>query len=258
MGIPGTPVATHGRGSDRGPFLLLHDVQDDLCVRALDVLHRNEVLDEHVQLLRVLEAGNDHAVVLARDVVHVHDLVLPADLPLDLEELPLRDPDPDHREDVVAELLLVEDRDVPEDDPLVLEPLHAVADRTDAHPELTGDVPEALPRVRVQPPEDRHVEFVEELRDHVRRSGGRLLSLSRRGSGQYVSWPRPRRRSFWIRSSMGGWVENIPVNQLPRNGFTIHKLADAGLPKAIGFWRFRYSSCSSASARASGAPRGFD
>src|SRR3989449_4466592 len=184
MGIPGTPVATHGRGSDRGPFLLLHDVQDDLRVRALDVLHGDEVLDEHVELLRVLEAGNDHAVVLARDVVHVDDLVLPSDLPLDLEELPLRDPDADHREDVVAELLLVEDGDVPDDDPLLLEALHAVADRADADLQLPRDVPEALPRIRVQPPEDRDVKFIEELHGHGgRRRAGRYLSLSRAGAG---------------------------------------------------------------------------
>src|SRR5437899_9323201 len=180
MGVPGTPGLTHRRGSDRGPFFLLHDVQDDLRVRALDVLHRDEVLDEQIELLRVLETRDDHAVVLARDVVHVDDLVLPPDLPLDLEELPLRDPDADHREDVVPELLLVEDGDVPDDDPLLLEALHAVADRADADLQLPRDVPEALPRIRVQPPEDRDVEFVEELHGHGGpRRARRYLSLSR-------------------------------------------------------------------------------
>src|SRR2546425_262966 len=184
MGVPGTPISTHRPGSDRGPLLLLHDVQDDLRVRALDVLHRDEVLDERVELLRVLEARDDHAVVLPRDVVHVDDLVLPPDLPLDLEELPLRDPDTDHREDVVAELLLVEDRDVPDDDPLLLEALHAVADRADADLQLPRDVPEALPRIRVQPPEDRDVEFVEELHGHGGpRRARRYLSLSRADPG---------------------------------------------------------------------------
>src|SRR5438445_3315048 len=150
MGVPGTPAPTHRPASDRGPFLLFHNVQDDLRVRALDVLHRDEVLDEGVELLRVLEARDDHAVVLARDVVHVDDLVLPPDLPLDLEELPFRYPDADHREDVVAELLLVEDGDVPDDDPLVLEELQEVAYCAVAHLKLARDVPEALPRIRVQ------------------------------------------------------------------------------------------------------------
>src|SRR3989442_5147632 len=182
MGVPGTPISIHRPGSDRGPLLLLHDVQDDLRVRALDILHRDEVLDERVELLRVLEARDDHAVVLPRDVVHVDDLVLPPDFPLDLEELPLRDPDADHREDVVAELLLVEDPDVPDDDPLLLEALHAVADRADADLQLPRDVSEALPRICVQPPEDRDVEFVEELHGHGGpRRARRYLSLSRRG-----------------------------------------------------------------------------
>src|SRR5437879_2557771 len=141
MGVPGTPGLTHRRGSDRGPFFLLHDVQDDLRVRALDVLHRDEVLDEQIELLRVLETRDDHAVILACDVVHVDDLVLPPDLPLDLEELPFRYPDADHREDVVAELLLVEDGDVPDDDPLVLEALHAVDDFAVASISLAAVVP---------------------------------------------------------------------------------------------------------------------
>src|SRR5439155_6974824 len=66
-------------------------------------------------------------------------------------------------------LLLVEDGDVADDDPLLLEALHPVADRADAHAKLAGDVPEALPRIRVQPPEDRDVELIEKLHDH----GGR-------------------------------------------------------------------------------------
>src|SRR2546426_8128894 len=257
MGIPGSPWVLHVPGSDRGPLLLLHDVQHDLRVRPLDVLHRDEPLDERVELLRVPETGDDYAVVLARDVVHVDDLVLPPDFPLHFEQLPLRDPDPDDREDVVAELLLVQHGDVPEDDPLGLQALDAVADRADAHPQLPGDVAEALPRVRVQAPQDGDVELVEEFHDHGGpRRAPRLLSLSR-VAGQYVSWPFSSIRSFRIRSSIGGCVGNSPPSPLPRDGFTIHRLPDVGLPKSIGFWRFRDSSCSRASARAPRAPRVF-
>src|SRR5436189_105463 len=152
-GNPGEPRVFPMQPLDRRPLLLLHDVQDDLRVRPLDVLHRDEALDERVELLRVLEAGDDHAVVLPRDVVHVDD-----------------------------------------------------------------------------------------LHDHEGPRGPRgYLAFPGRTRDQYASCPFARSRSFRSRSSIGGCVDRALPNQFPWKGFTIQRLAAEGLPKAIGFWRFRYS-----------------
>jgi hypothetical protein len=56
-----------------------------------------------------------------------------------------------------------------------------------------------------------------------------------------------------MRSSIGGCVEKSDAKELPRNGFTMKRLDEAGEPNGIGWRSFALSSFSSASARAFGS-----
>src|SRR6266581_4567030 len=98
------------RESEEDAALLLDDVQHDLRVRVLDVLHRAEALDERIEFAGRPQPHHDDRVPLARDVVHVGDALVFRDPPLDLEELALVDLHPNDREDVKAKLRLVQER----------------------------------------------------------------------------------------------------------------------------------------------------
>src|SRR5256885_15590061 len=61
---------------------------------------------------------------------------------------------------------------------------------------------------------------------------GGTLAFRGRARGQYESCPCARRRSFLIRTSIGGWVFPRPPNPLSPNGVTIPRLPPLGLPQA--------------------------
>src|SRR6266702_339298 len=100
-----------------------------------------------------------------------------------------------------------------------------------------------------------NLEVRDQIKDLDARHGRHVGTSS--AEPQYRSTPCASAWRRAIRSWIGGWVLKMRTNAPPRNGFTMKRLWDAGLPNAIGRRRFSTSSFSSADAKASGCPLAF-
>lgn len=165
------PVKDAGgrRPLKREAGLLLHDVQDDVRDRPVDVRDGQQALDEAVEVLAAAETADDERIPVAGHVVDGGDVRVLGDLPLRLQELALGDADGDDGRETDAEILGVDDGHIALDDPGGLEPLDRVDDGGGRGADLLGDLAEAPAGVGVQGPDDLAIELI----DH-----GRHLQLS--------------------------------------------------------------------------------
>src|SRR5690242_6975960 len=87
---------------EQAPKILLRRVQHNVGVGPLDVGQGQYGLREVAQLLPVLELRDDYAVLLACHIVDSADVRELRDVPLDLQDLPLRDGHFRHRRYLVS------------------------------------------------------------------------------------------------------------------------------------------------------------
>src|SRR5436853_338036 len=133
--------------------LVLVAPNHDAGIGSLDVLHRDQLVDDPVEVGTVLRADQDDVVGVAHQEVdgpNARDLRKGLAQPLVGFRIVPR-ADEAHREDVVPELDRIHDRVVPFDDAFLLEPLDAVVDRGGGEPGLLRAVAEADLVVLLEP-----------------------------------------------------------------------------------------------------------
>src|SRR5438309_936549 len=169
----------------------------------LDVLHRDQFVDDAVQVQAVRRADQDDIVHVADEEVDGPDARDPGQgpaQPLVRSRVVFRTNEA-HREDVVSEFHRVDDRPVAFNHTLVLEPLDPVVDRRRGKPRHPGEVAQADLIVLLELGQDDAVR-----RFDVLKRRGPLRLLPGGGEGHLISPPRTVRTT----GRRSGCVENPP------------------------------------------------